>query len=76
VRHSPTNTVSPALFSPIALDVVSQFPQSSNPCGLITYGLPNKLNSKQIIGKTDWRVSDEHQIMGRDVHRRQATGAL
>jgi len=59
------NRIDPSLFNPVALNFVKQLPQSTDPCGLITYGVPNKLNNKQIIGKTDWQVNAAHSVMGR-----------
>jgi hypothetical protein len=59
------NKIDPALFNPVALNFVKQLPQSTDPCGLITYGVPNKLNNKQIIGKADWQVNAAHSVMGR-----------
>jgi hypothetical protein len=59
------NKIDPSLFNPVALNFVKKLPTSDNPCGLITYGIPNQLNSKQIIGKTDYQLNAQHSIMGR-----------
>jgi hypothetical protein len=59
------NRIDPSAFNPVALNIVKKLPQSSDPCGLITFGVPNKTNSLQIVGKTDWQANATHQIMGR-----------
>lgn len=59
------NKIDPSSFNPVALNFIKKLPTTTDPCGLITYGVPNKLNSKQIIGKTDWQLNAKHSIMGR-----------
>jgi hypothetical protein len=59
------NRIDPSFFNPVALNLAKQIPTTTDPCGFITYGVPNKVNSKQIIGKTDWQLNPAHSIMGR-----------
>jgi carboxypeptidase family protein len=59
------NKIDPSVFNPVALNFVKKLPTSTDPCGLITYGVPNKLNSRQVVGKTDWQLNAQHSIMGR-----------
>jgi hypothetical protein len=57
--------VDPARFHPVALNILKSIPQSTDPCGRIVYGVPNKTDTMQYIGKTDWQLSATHQITGR-----------
>jgi hypothetical protein len=59
------NRIDSNAFNQVALNFVKTLPQSSDPCGMITYGIPNVTNSKQIVGKTDFQLSSKHSIMGR-----------
>jgi hypothetical protein len=59
------NRIDPTFFNSVALNIVKQLPQTPDPCGLITYGVPNKTDSRQFIGKADWQVNEKHQVVGR-----------
>jgi Carboxypeptidase regulatory-like domain len=60
------NRVDPSSFNQVALNILQKLPQSPDPtCGQITYGVPNKTDSFQIVGKTDWQLNAAHQIIGR-----------
>jgi hypothetical protein len=59
------NRIDPAAFNSVALNFIKTLPTTNDPCGLITYGVPNKVNSKQVVGKTDWQLNAAHSIMGR-----------
>ena len=59
------NQIDPLKFDPVALNIMKQIPQSSDPCGRIVYGVPNKSDSNQFIGRTDWHLNDAHQVTGR-----------
>jgi len=59
------NRVDPSRFNPIALNILKSLPQSTDPCGRIVYGVPNKNDTLQIVGKTDWQANASHQITGR-----------
>ncbi|MBI2150458.1 MAG: carboxypeptidase regulatory-like domain-containing protein [Acidobacteria bacterium] len=45
------NTINPALFNPVALNVIKRLPAAQNECGLVTYGIPNLEDGRQIVGK-------------------------
>jgi hypothetical protein len=64
------NKVDPALFSPIALKVVSRIPSSNDPCGEIHFGAPMVENHGQYIGKIDYQMNDRHSLFGRDMYSR------
>jgi len=59
------NKLSPALFNPVALKLVSLIPVSADPCGRIQYGVPAPTTEHQGIGRVDWRPSDRHTTFGR-----------
>src|SRR3989441_7083812 len=59
------NRISPTTFDPIALNLVKKLPQSNDPCGLVTFGVPFKVNTTQIVGKGDWQVTAAHSVVAR-----------
>ena len=59
------NRIDPLRFDPVALNLIKKLPTTSNPCGLITYGNPGNLDTKQYVGKVDYQLNAAHSIMGR-----------
>src|SRR5207248_1477954 len=59
------NRIDPALFSKAAVNVASKLPQTSDPCGLITYGTRNVTNEQQYVGKIDYQRSNNDSMFGR-----------
>ena len=60
-----TNRIDPARFDPVALNLIRKLPTTNNPCGLITFGNPGNLDSKQYVGKIDYQLNAAHSVMGR-----------
>lgn len=61
----PNNQVPTSLFNPQALAILKYVPISSNPCGQITYGIPNPEGENQYIGRVDWSINAKHTFFGR-----------
>jgi hypothetical protein len=59
------NRVDPALFSKPALAIAARMPSSSDPCGRVIYGNPDRPNEHMAIGKIDYQRSAQHSIFGR-----------
>ena len=59
------NQIDPALFNPVAVNLVKQLPKAQDDCGLVVWGSPFKQNEKQTIGKLDYQLNASHSIMGR-----------
>src|SRR4030095_8872862 len=60
------NQVSPALFSPAALKLVSYLPKADDQqCGQVTYGQPADRKQGQGVGRIDYQLSDRHAFFGR-----------
>src|SRR5216117_1099474 len=51
------NTINPALYSKAALAISAKFPRAQDECGKVTYGLVNKPNELQAVGKVDYQLS-------------------
>jgi len=62
------NRLSPALFSPAALNVAKTLPKSTDPCGAITYGAPADDDEWQVVAKIDYQLSANHSVFGRYLH--------
>ena len=62
------NRLSPALFSPAALNVAEKLPKSTDPCGAITYGAPADDDEWQAVAKIDFQLSANHSVFGRYLH--------
>jgi len=57
--------VSPSLFSPVALKVVSFLPTSNDACGRTTFGAQVVSDQWQATGRVDFQLSDKHSIFAR-----------
>lgn len=61
----PNNFISPSRFSPPAAALAKLMPVAGNPCGQITYAVPNPNNENQYVGRVDWLQSERNSIYGR-----------
>lgn len=52
-------------FNAQSLNILKNVPIATNPCGLITYGIPNPENEDQYIGRVDWNQSSKNSVFGR-----------
>ena len=59
------NKVNPALFSPIALKIAALLPAAGDPCGRLSYTLPNDSNEQQGIGRVDYQMTGTQRIFAR-----------
>jgi Carboxypeptidase regulatory-like domain len=59
------NRISPTLYSRAALNIAAKLPKPQDECGKITYGLIDKRDELQAVGKVDYQMSDKHSIFGR-----------
>ncbi len=59
------NKVDKSAFNSPALNLLKLVPVSSDPCGKITYAIPNPNNENQFISRVDWAQSSKNTIFGR-----------
>jgi len=59
------NRIDPALYSKAAVNIANRFPKAQDECGKITYGVINKPNELQAVGKVDYQFNANHSIFGR-----------
>jgi hypothetical protein len=59
------NFVSPSRYNQQALNLLKYVPLSSDPCGRITYAIPEPQREDQYIGRVDWNQSAKHNFFGR-----------
>ena len=59
------NQISPSLYDPAALKIVSLLPQTSNPCGAYTFVQALHDNEYQLVGKVDFQKSSNNSLFGR-----------
>jgi hypothetical protein len=59
------NRIDPALFSKAALAITARLPTTSDPCGLVQYGLPAATDEGQYVSKVDYQLSSKHSLFGR-----------
>jgi len=57
--------INPTRFDPAAVALAKHLPQTSSPCGKVSYGIPVQSNETQFIGRMDWVVSSKHSLYGR-----------
>jgi hypothetical protein len=67
------NRVDPALFSRAALNITSRLPTTTDPCGLVQYGLPSETDEWQQVAKVDFTMSEKHSLFGRYIATSQFT---
>jgi hypothetical protein len=59
------NRVNPALFSPIALNLMKFVPVSTDPCGRTSFAVPDN-NDEQIgVGRLDFQMTDKQRLFAR-----------
>jgi hypothetical protein len=60
------NRISPSLFSPPALKMLTYFePLPVEPCGRVQYGVKSNFNEYMGVAKGDYQVTARHSIFGR-----------
>ena len=59
------NRISPSAFSPAALNMAKRLPTTTDPCGQITYTLPNDSKEGDGLGRVDWQQTANHSIFAR-----------
>src|SRR6266571_1968075 len=68
------NRISPAQLSPAAVKIALKFPQTSDPCGRILFGLRGVENDGQWIGRSDYQLSPKQTVFGRYMASKIHTG--
>ncbi len=59
------NFIDPSRFDKSAIALLKYLPQTSDPCGRVTYGIPTTGDEDQFIGRIDWAQSSRNTIFGR-----------
>ncbi len=61
------NKISPALYSPVAVKIMSsgQLPIATDPCGKVQFGIKPVTNEDFTVEKVDYQISQKHSIFGR-----------
>lgn len=52
-------------FDPASLALAKYLPQTSNPCGKVTFGIPVQSDESQYVGRVDYIVNSKHSLYGR-----------
>jgi hypothetical protein len=61
----PNSQVPVSLFNPASLKLLNYLPQTSNPCGTVSFGIPTTGDEDQEVGRIDYVLSSKHMIFGR-----------
>ena len=67
------NRVSPAAFSPAALNLAGRLPKTTDPCGETLYSIPLDRSEGQFVSRVDYQVNANHSIFGRYMFTSDAT---
>jgi carboxypeptidase family protein len=59
------NQVSPSQFSPAALNIAKRLPTTTDPCGLINFGVAANQDHRQPLVRVDYQLSAKHAFFGR-----------
>lgn len=57
--------ISPSYFSPAALALVKYLPQTSDPCGYVSYAIPGNSAENQFVTRVDATLSQRNSLYGR-----------
>jgi hypothetical protein len=55
------------------MNIASKLPTTTDPCGLLQYGLPDARDEGQYVGKVDYQLNSKHAIFGRYIGTTQFT---
>ena len=67
------NRIDPSLLSRASLNVAKALPATTDPCGLVRYGLKDNDNEHQTIARVDYQKSDGHSMFFRyQLYRRDS----
>ena len=61
----PNDQISVTRFDPAAVALAKYLPQTADPCGKASYGIPVQSDETQIVGRVDWIVNSRHTLYGR-----------
>jgi hypothetical protein len=67
------NRIPVTALSPAALRISAKLPTTTDPCGLVTFGLPSATDEGQSVGKVDYQVNNKHRVFGRYIATKQFT---
>lgn len=59
------NQIDPTRFSPAAVNLVAYLPQTTDPCGEVTYSLRRDNDQSQFLGRIDFQRTADDTIFGR-----------
>ena len=59
------NRISPALFSPAAVNLARRLPQTTDPCGETRFGRISDRDEAQYVARSDFQWSTNHSVFGR-----------
>jgi hypothetical protein len=59
------NRIDPARFSPAAVKLAGHLPKTTDPCGQITYSIPDDRDEGQYVGRVDYQMGANHSTFGR-----------
>lgn len=61
----PNDQIATSRFDPAAVALAKYLPQSTSPCGQVTYGIPVQSNESQYVARVDWIINQKHTLYGR-----------
>src|SRR5436190_17238918 len=59
------NRIDPSRLSPAALKLASFLPKTTDPCGQLTWNLPDNRDEGQYVGRADYQLGANHSVFGR-----------
>jgi len=59
------NKVDPALFSPVAVNLLKYLPISTDPCGRTAFKVPDNSDEQLGVARADWQMSDSRRLFAR-----------
>ncbi len=61
----PNFQISPSRFDKASVALSKYLPQTTDPCGRVSYGIPVQSDDTQLITRVDWTINQKHSLYGR-----------
>jgi len=58
----PDFKIDPSRFDPASVALAKYLPQTNDPCGKVTWGIPVQSNETQVVYRVDWLINSKHSL--------------
>jgi hypothetical protein len=62
------NQISPSYFTAQSLALQKYLPATTDPCGQVSFAIPQIVRENQFVTRADWTINTKHSVYGRYMH--------